>query len=91
MLQSAFPIVMLILTALSDGSRGGQVSVLSVHVVGAAARVVTQPDTKVLHLQRGFLMDLNRVNQKTAAVRHFDYFTYLDIGETSTDCFFFRL
>lgn len=48
-----------ILTALSDGSRGGQVSVLSVHVVRAAARVVTQPDTEVLHLQRGLLMDLN--------------------------------
>lgn len=51
------------LTALSDGSRGGQVPVLSVHVVGAAARVVTQPDTKVLHLQRGLLVDLNQVKQ----------------------------
>lgn len=53
-----------VLTALSDGSRGGQVSVLSVHVVGATAGVVTQPDTKVLHLQGGLLMDLN---ESTAA------------------------
>ena len=51
-----------VLTALSDGSGGGQVSVLPVHVVGAATGVVTQPDTEVLHLQGGLLMDLNRTN-----------------------------
>ena len=51
---------MFVLTALSDGSRCGQVSVLSVHVVGSTARVVTQPDAEVLHLQGGFLMDLNK-------------------------------
>lgn len=54
------------LTALGDGSRRGQVSVLSVHVVGAAAGVVTQPDTKVLHLQGSLLMDLQ---QSTTAGR----------------------
>lgn len=34
--------------ALSNSALGGQVSVLSVHVVSATARVVTQPDGKVL-------------------------------------------
>lgn len=47
-----------VLTALRDGSRGRQVSVLSVHVVGSTARVVAEPDAKVLHLQRRFLVDL---------------------------------
>lgn len=51
------------LTAHGDGSRRGQVSVLSVHVVGSTARVVTQPDTKVLHLQRGLLVDLQQARQ----------------------------
>ncbi len=58
-----------ILTALGDGSRGGQVSVLSVHVVGAATRVVTQPDTEVLHLQGGLLVDLNQ-NSRTSVFSH---------------------
>ncbi len=56
------------LTALGDSSRCGQVSVLSVHVVGAAPRVVTQPDTKVLHLLRGFLMDLHESNNSRASL-----------------------
>lgn len=49
-----------VLTALSDSSRCGQVSVLSVHVVGSTTRVVTQPDSKVLHLQRSFLVNLQQ-------------------------------
>lgn len=56
--------------ALSDGSRGGQVSVLSVHVVGAATRVVTQPDTKVLHLQRGFLVNQATVDCLSGGLLH---------------------
>lgn len=47
-----------VLTAHGDGSRRGQVSVLSVHVVGSTAGVIAQPDTEVLHLQRGLLVDL---------------------------------
>lgn len=47
-----------ILTALSDRSRGGEVSVLAVHVVGATAGVITQPDAKVLYLQWRLLMNL---------------------------------
>lgn len=52
-----------VLTAHGDGSRCGQVSVLSVHVVGSTTGVVAQPDTKVLHLQRGLLMDLQQTVQ----------------------------
>ncbi len=44
--------------ALSDGTLGGQVSVLSVHVVCARARVVSQPDGEVLDLQWSSLVDL---------------------------------
>ncbi len=44
--------------ALSDGALGGQVSVFSVHVVCARARVVSQPDGEVLHLQWSSLVDL---------------------------------
>lgn len=47
------------LTALGDGSGGGEVPVLAVHVVRAAARVVTKPDAKVLHLQGRLLVDLH--------------------------------
>lgn len=48
--------------ALSDSSRHCQVSVLTVHVVGARAGVITQPNTKVLDLQWAAVMDL--VNNK---------------------------
>jgi hypothetical protein len=44
--------------ALSDGTLGGQISVLSVHVVCARARVVSQPDGEVLDGQRSSLVDL---------------------------------
>ena len=44
--------------ALRDGGRNGHVTVLPVHVVGARARVVTQPDAEVLDLQRLLLFDL---------------------------------
>lgn len=52
-----------VLTALGDGSRRGQVSVLSVHVVSSAARVVAQPDAKVLHLQGRLLVDLQQTSR----------------------------
>jgi len=38
--------------ALGDGGRDGQVTVLAVHVVSAAAGVVAQPDAEVLDLLR---------------------------------------
>lgn len=47
-----------VLTALGDCSGRGEVSVLAVHVVGATAGVVTQPDAKVFHLQGRFLVNL---------------------------------
>lgn len=49
---------MCVLTTHGDSSRCSQVSVLSVHVVGTTAGVIAEPDTKVLHLQRGLLVDL---------------------------------
>lgn len=49
-----------ILTALGDSSRGGQIPVLSVHVVGATTGVITQPDAEVLHLQWSLLVYLVR-------------------------------
>ena len=36
--------------ALGDGTVDGEVTVLSVHVVGAWSRVVSQPDTKILKI-----------------------------------------
>jgi len=41
-----------------DGVRPGHFTVLLVHVVGAGARVVSDPDTKVLDLERVLLVDL---------------------------------
>lgn len=61
---------LLVLTALSDGSRCGEVPVLSVHVVGAAAGVIAQPDAEVLHLQRRLLVDLTgKHDERLDAVR----------------------
>ena len=48
--------------ALGDGASGGQIPVLPVHVVGAAAGVIVQPDAKVLHSQGGFLEHLSTVD-----------------------------
>lgn len=53
-----------VLTALRDGSRRGQVSVLSVHVVSSTARVVAQPDAEVLHLQGRLLVDLKQTTSR---------------------------
>lgn len=50
--------VIKVLTALGNSSGGGEVSVLTVHVVGATTGVITQPDAKVFHLQGRFLMNL---------------------------------
>lgn len=41
-----------------DGIAAGHVAVLLVHVVGAGARVVADPDAKVLDLLRTLLMNL---------------------------------
>jgi len=47
-----------IAVALSDGSSSLGVSVLTVHVVRSRSRVVSYPDTKVLHNSGGFLSNL---------------------------------
>ena len=41
-----------------DGSDSGKLPVLLVHVVGSRARVVSDPDTEVLDLERLLLVDL---------------------------------
>lgn len=41
-----------------DGVRPGHLAVLLVHVVGAGARIVTDPDTEVLDLLGALLVDL---------------------------------
>lgn len=43
-----------------DGIRSRHLTVLLVHVVGAGAGVVSDPDTEVLDLQRALLVDLRR-------------------------------
>lgn len=44
--------------ALSHSSRDGHISVLAVHVVSSRARIIAQPDTKVLNLQWASVMNL---------------------------------
>ena len=45
-----------------DCGGAGQLSVLLVHVVGAASRVVSDPDTKVLDLKGVLLVNLTNVS-----------------------------
>jgi hypothetical protein len=45
-----------------DGVASGHLSVLLVHIVGTRARVVSDPDTEVLDLERVLLVDLGIVN-----------------------------
>lgn len=46
--------------ALCDSGGDGEVPVLTVHVVGARPRVITQPNTEVLHFQWALVIDLKR-------------------------------
>lgn len=56
----------------SNGLRAAHLSVLLVHVVRTSARVVADPDTKVLHLQGVALEDL--VDRDDLTVRLLDLF-----------------
>lgn len=47
-----------IAVALGDGSSSLGVSVLTVHVVRSRSRVISHPDTEVLHNSGGFLSNL---------------------------------
>lgn len=47
-----------ILVESLDGVGAGQFTVFLVHVVGTAARVITNPDTEVLNFQGSLLVDL---------------------------------
>jgi hypothetical protein len=51
-----------ILVESIDGGDTGHLAVLLVHVVGAGARVVTDPDTEVLDLLGALLVDLRDVS-----------------------------
>ncbi len=44
--------------ALCDSGGDGEVPVLTVHVVGARPRVITQPNTEVFHFQWAFFIHL---------------------------------
>lgn len=47
-----------ILVESLDGVGAGQFTIFLVHVVGATARVVTDPDTEVLNFHGSLLVDL---------------------------------
>lgn len=47
-----------ILVESLNGIGAGQFTVFLVHVVGAAARVVADPNTKILNFQGSLLVDL---------------------------------
>lgn len=51
-----------VLVEALDGVGAREVTELLVHVVGAGARVVAQPDAKVLNLERLLLVDLENVS-----------------------------
>jgi len=57
--------------ALGDGAGGSQVAVLAVHVVGATARVVAQPDAKVLDRRRSLLVHLLAQQNLSLGLLHF--------------------
>lgn len=47
-----------IAVALCYSSRDSQIPVFTVHVVGTRARIISQPDTKVLYFQWALIMNL---------------------------------
>ena len=51
-----------------DGVRTAELTELLVHVVRAGARVVTNPDTEVLHLERLLFMDLRFISIPSACL-----------------------
>jgi hypothetical protein len=52
-----------------DGFGTGHLTVLFIHVVGAGARVVADPDTKVLDLGGALLVNLSRAQQLVVVLR----------------------
>ena len=53
-----------------DGVRTAELTELLVHVVGTGARVVAEPDTEVLDLQRLLLVNLDEHVPRTAVSSH---------------------
>lgn len=56
--------------ALSDGSSHSHVAVLPVHVVSTTARVVPQPDAKVLHFGWCLVVDTTQRDDLSAGLLH---------------------
>jgi len=57
-----------VLVESDDGLASGHLTVLLVHVVGAGARVVSDPDTEVLDLERVLLVDLVQADDLTVGL-----------------------
>jgi len=70
-----------ITVALSDSCRDSQITVLAVHVVSSRAGVITKPDTEVLDLQWGLLMNLLDADNFTSCFLEFTQLTQ-EIPET---------
>lgn len=60
-----------ILVKSNNGVGTGHFTILLVHVVGSRARVVTDPDTEVLDLERTLLMDLIEADDLSVGLLHF--------------------
>lgn len=58
-----------VLVAGEDSVGSGELTVLLVHVVGARARVVANPDAKVLHFERLFLRNLRHTKDDRPRVK----------------------
>jgi hypothetical protein len=62
----------LILTTRSDGISDRDVSIFSIHIMSASSRVVSQPNSVVLHSVRGFVfLNLLYVNNFSVGFLHF--------------------
>lgn len=67
--------IFLELTASGNGTNAGNITVFLVHVVGSRARVVAQPDTKVLDIGRFLFKDLNHQQETINFNFRFDFST----------------
>jgi len=63
-----------ILIECLDGFGAGKFTIFLVHVVGATARIITDPDTKVLDFQGPFLVDLIQRHDFTIGLLDFPEF-----------------
>ena len=69
--------------ALSDSAGGSEVTILAVHVVSSGPRIVTQPDSEVLHRRRAFFVDLLAVDNFTVSLLNLNRVSEIKIYEHS--------